>query len=75
MVNEPYISYTDKETTFINGKELAELLNVSPPALSQAVRQGRNCGGYPICEWAVKTDSGRIKGYRVPAFLLSEGQH
>ena len=74
MENQPYISYTDKPTTFINGKELAELLNVSPPSLSQAVKQGHNCGGYPVTDWAVKTDSGRIKGYNVPEFLLSGDQ-
>lgn len=56
---------------FLNGKQLAEVLNVAPPSLSQAVKQGHNCAGYPVCEWAVETDSGRIKGYEVPEFLVS----
>lgn len=56
---------------FLNGKQLAEVLDVAPPSLSQAVKQGHNCAGYPVCEWAVETDSGRIKGYEVPEFLVS----
>lgn len=57
---------------FLNGKQLAEVLDVSPPSLSEAVKKGYNCAGYPVCEWAVETDSGRIKGYEVPEFLVSE---
>lgn len=56
---------------FLNGKQLAEVLNVAPPSLSEAVKNGYNCAGYPVCEWAVETDSGRIKGYEVPEFLVS----
>lgn len=57
---------------FLNGKQLAEVLNVSAPALSEAVKKGYNCAGYPVGEWAEETDSGRIKGYVVPDFLVSE---
>jgi len=56
---------------FLNGKQLAEVLDVAAPSLSEAVKKKYNCGGYPVYEWAVETDTGRIKGYEVPAFLIS----
>lgn len=56
---------------FLNGKQLAQVLNVSPPTLSEAVKNGYNCVGYPVGEWAILTDSGRIKGFDVPEFLVS----
>lgn len=56
---------------FLNGKQLAEVLDVSAPSLSEAVKKKYNCAGYPVCKWAVETDSGRIKGYEVPEFLVS----
>ena len=59
---------------FLNGKRLAEVLKVSAPSLSEAVKKGYNCAGYPVCEWAVETGSGRIKGYKVPKFLVSDDQ-
>lgn len=57
---------------FLNGKQLAEVLDVSAPALSEAVKKDHNCAGYPVGEWAVETDTGRIKGYDVPSFLVSD---
>lgn len=57
---------------FLNGKQLAAVLDVSAPSLSEAVKKGYNCAGYPVSEWAVETDTGRIKGYDVPGFLISE---
>jgi len=59
---------------FLNGKQLAQVLDVSPPTLSEAVKNGYNCAGYPVGEWAILTDSGRIKGFDVPKFLVS-GEH
>ncbi|WP_441001146.1 glycine zipper family protein [Fodinibius sp. SL11] len=59
---------------FLNGKQLAEVLDVAAPSLSEAVKKRYNCGGYPVYEWAVETDTGRIKGYDVPGFLVS-GEH
>jgi len=56
---------------FLNGKQLAQVLDVSPPTLSEAVKNGYNCAGYPVGEWAILTDSGRIKGFNVPEFLVS----
>ncbi|PKD43708.1 hypothetical protein [Rhodohalobacter barkolensis] len=56
---------------FLNGKQLAEVLGVAPPSLTEAVKNGYNCGGYPVSEWAVELPSGRIKGYDVPEFLVS----
>jgi hypothetical protein len=63
-------SLTDKYI-FLNGKQLAEVLDVAAPSLSEAAKKRHNCGGYPVYEWAVKTDTGRIKGYEVPEFLVS----
>lgn len=57
---------------FLNGKQLAEVLSVSPPSLSEAVRKGYNCAGYPVVEWAVETESGRVKGFDVPEFLVNK---
>jgi len=57
---------------FLNGKQLADVLDVSAPTVSDAARKGHNCAGYPVSEWAVETDSGRIKGYDVPEFLVSD---
>ena len=59
---------------FLNGKQLAEVLNVSPPSLTEAVKNEYNCGGYPVAEWAIVSDTGRIKGYDVPEYLVS-GDH
>lgn len=56
---------------FLKGQQLAEVLDVSPPSLSQAVKQGYKCGGYPVAEWAICHESGRIKGYEVPESLVS----
>lgn len=56
---------------FLNGKQLAEVLDVAAPSLSEAVKKRYNCAGYPVYEWAVETDTGRIKGYEVPEFLVS----
>ncbi|MFH5834261.1 glycine zipper family protein [Halalkalibaculum sp. DA384] len=56
---------------FLNGKQLAEVLDVAAPSLSEAVKKRYNCGGYPVYEWAVETDTGRIKGYEVPEFLVA----
>lgn len=57
-------------TIFLNGKELAKLLKVSPPTLSVAAKNGYMCGGYPVIEWVEETDTGRILGYDVPDFLV-----
>jgi hypothetical protein len=62
---------SDEDTIFLNGKQLAEVLGVTAPSLSQAAKDGYCCGGYPVVEWAVETNSGRIKGYEVPDFLVS----
>lgn len=56
---------------FLNGKQLAEVLGVAAPTITEAVKNGWNCGGFPIGEWAIETETGRIKGYEVPEFLVS----
>jgi len=72
MDNQPTsVTKSNENTIFLNGKQLADVLGVAPASLSQAVKDGYNCGGYPVADWAVETDSGRIKGYEIPEFLVS----
>ncbi|MEX0597658.1 MAG: hypothetical protein WD512_14290 [Candidatus Paceibacterota bacterium] len=56
---------------FLKGKQLAEVLGVTSPTLSEAVKKGYNCMGYPVGDWAVESNSGRVKGYEVPQHILS----
>jgi hypothetical protein len=72
MNNQPTsVTNSNENTIFLNGKQLAEVLGVSPPSLTEAVKNEYNCGGYPVSEWAIVSDSGRIKGYDVPESLVS----
>ena len=65
---------TKNKKTLLSGKELAEILDVSAPTLSEATKKGYNCAGYPVSEWAEISESGRVQGYDVPGFLLLEHQ-
>lgn len=56
----------------VTGKDLAELLDVPRSTLSEATKEGRECGGYDVSEWAERYDSGRVKGYDLPEELLEE---
>lgn len=56
---------------FLNGKQLAEVLGVSAPTVTEAVKNGWNCGGYPVGDWAIESNTGRVKGYEVPEFIVS----
>ncbi len=56
--------------SLISGKELAQILDVSASTLSEAVKNGHNCGGYPVLEWAEFNRFGRVEGYDVPNFLF-----
>lgn len=49
--------------------ELADLLEVSSPAITQARKQERPVQGHPVGDWAETDSSGRLQGYRVPAHL------
>jgi hypothetical protein len=68
--NDTTISSTDTRI-FLKGKQLAEVLGVTPPTLSEAVKKGYNCMGYPVGDWAIETKSGRVKGFEVPEHILS----
>ncbi|WP_428235740.1 hypothetical protein [Gracilimonas sp.] len=64
---------TSTETRiFLKGKQLAEVLGVTSPTLSEAVKKGYNCMGYPVGDWAIETNSGRVKGFEVPQHILSK---
>ena len=56
----------------ISGKDFAQLLDVSPAALSQAARKGHRCSGHPVAQYAVQSPSGRVKGYEVPGKVLRQ---
>lgn len=71
-MNQPTIPVEEQSTIFLNGKQLAEVLDVSPPTLSEAVRQGYNCAGHPVEEWVERSNKGHVKGYHVPGFLVAE---
>jgi hypothetical protein len=58
--------------SLISGKKLAKILNVSPSTLSEAVKNGYHCGGYPVIEWAEFNQFDRVEGYDVPEFLLKD---
>lgn len=45
-------------------------MDVSPSTLSEAVKKGYHCGGYPVVEWAEFNRFDRVAGYDVPEFLL-----
>lgn len=50
----------------LNGEDAAELLGVSPSALSRAANAGHYSAGEPVFDWAVRSPSGRITGYDIP---------
>lgn len=56
----------------IAGKDLAPRLGVTPAALSAAVSRGHYCGGHDVGSWAVYSESGRVRGYDVPAEALAD---
>ena len=56
----------------VTGKDLATLLGVSPQAVSAATSRDGYCGEYDVADWAVSGPNGFVKGYEVPAHVLSE---
>lgn len=54
---------TDGE--LLTGAKLANLLGVSPPAVSKAVKNGNKCQGIDLREIAVFDSNGSVKGYRM----------
>ncbi len=56
----------------VTGKHLATLLGVSPQAVSAATSRDGYCGEYDVADWAVSGPNGFVKGYEVPAHVLSE---
>jgi|AntAceMinimDraft_12_1070368.scaffolds.fasta_scaffold30998_3 hypothetical protein len=50
----------------ISGKELAKLLKVAAPSLSEAAKKGHYCAGHNVKEWVIKSPSGRAIGYKPP---------
>jgi len=62
-------------TTLISGKELAEMLAVSGAALSKATRNGHQCAGHPVAEWAERSESGRVLGFHVPPCVVASAVH
>ncbi len=57
---------TDGE--LLTGARLANLLGVSPPAVSKAVKNGTRCKGIDLREIAVFDTNGSVKGYRIDRY-------
>lgn len=60
-------------TQHVTGQSLAKILDVSPSRISQAARNGEYVKGYPIEDWALYGDTGQVKGYEIPEFLITDG--
>lgn len=56
----------------LSQSDLAKHLGVTPASVSQATSRGYKCGGYPVEEWAICNESGRVSGYKVPEGLFDE---
>ena len=63
-----------EESIYLSGKALAELLNVSPPAVSQAVKNDTQLKGYYVKNWAAINSRDRVVGYYVPTNIYQKLQ-
>lgn len=63
-----------EESIYLSGKALAELLNVSPPAVSQAVKNDTQLKGYYVKNWAAINSRDRAVGYYVPINIYQKLQ-
>ena len=50
----------------LQGKQLAELLDVAPVSLSGAASKDHLCKGQPVAKWAERNERGKLVSYRVP---------
>ncbi len=55
----------------ISGKELAKRLGVASATLCQATSNAHLCRGHTVSAWAVRSPSGRVIGYEVPAYVAA----
>ncbi len=55
----------------MSGKELAERLGVASATLCQATSNAHLCRGHNVSAWAVRSPSGRVIGYEVPAHVAA----
>lgn len=63
----------EKDTRKVKQKDLAEMIDRTPTALSQAVRRTYFCAEYPVFEWAKWHPGGKqIMHYEVPVRVLKE---
>lgn len=56
---------------FVSTSKLAKMLDAPESELTDAVREERECGGYPVWEWAEREDD-TIYGFEVPQELLQD---
>lgn len=64
--------YENSFTKTLNGKNLANLLNVAPATLSGCMKKGHLCSGYDVQNWAETDINGRLVGYEVPFDVYEE---
>jgi hypothetical protein len=50
----------------LQGKQLAELLDVAPASLSGASSKDHLCKGHPVAQWAQRNERGKLISYQIP---------
>lgn len=63
----------DEQTRRVSLRDLAEMLNRTPAAVSQAAHRKHFCKGYPVFKWAEWHPAGnQIRFYMVPTYVLRD---
>jgi hypothetical protein len=63
----------DEETAKVERRSLAQMLGVTPNAVSTAAHEKYFCKGYPVFEWAVWHPRGtKVRHYQVPKDVLRD---
>lgn len=57
---------------FVSTSKLAKMIDESASEVADAVRDERECGGYPVWKWAEQGEDGTIYGFEVPQELLQD---
>jgi hypothetical protein len=64
---------SDKETSKVSLRDLADLLDRDDSTVSRCARGKYFCAGYPVWEWAVWHPRGNvIRHYQVPKHILRD---
>ena len=66
-----YLSPTESSLS-LTGKALAELLDIVPSTLTEAVQNKTRAKGYLVHNWAARNSNGRVLEYHVPLNIVKE---